>query len=135
MYCAPDDIRMLTELVQGEEDEYFIPYIKKASVYIDSRLSRYVTPLVNVPLVLVSVCADLAASYIVDQHTTERFKDQTTYGSTLYRRAITMLHEVLESGELDFTLPLRSEQRRSGNVAIRSTTPRKSPLQQAMEKW
>jgi len=109
LYCSPEDIRPLTELVYDEPDEYFTPFIKKATAYVNSRLSRrYQMPLEkdNIPPIIAEVTADLAGSYILDKHTTERYKDQTHYSDVLFKRALQSLDRIMKYGELDFMIPL-----------------------------
>ncbi|WP_027417644.1 phage protein Gp36 family protein [Aneurinibacillus terranovensis] len=56
----------------SDEVSFFELYIRKAVVFIDSRLScRYMTPIPEpVPAIVTNLCADLAASFIFDQHMT-----------------------------------------------------------------
>ena len=85
MYCSPEDVRRLTQLLSGDPDEAITPYIEKAGARIDAYLSRrYAVPLAVVPPIIASIAADMAASFILDEHTTERLKDQTTYGEVLF---------------------------------------------------
>jgi phage gp36-like protein len=137
MYCTPDDIIPLTKLAEGEPEEYFQPYIDKAVAFIDSRLSyRYVTPIqAPIPPIIKSICADLAASYILDQHTTERYKEQTYYGDVLYKRAVVELERIIETGELDSVVPLSSGINSSGyRPAIRSTTTGRSEMENILRR-
>jgi phage gp36-like protein len=137
MYCTPDDIIPLTKLAEGEPEEYFEPYIAKAVAFVDSRLSRrYVTPFqLPVPPIVTSICADLAASYILDQHTTERYKDQTYYGEVLYKRAVSALERIMEYGELDFIIPLSQGIGSSSyRPSVRSTTMGRSLMEDVLRR-
>ncbi|WCK55426.1 DUF1320 family protein [Aneurinibacillus sp. Ricciae_BoGa-3] len=143
-YCTPDDVRPLTKLAEKKPDDYFDFYINKAVAFVDSRLSRrYNMPITgDLPPIVISICADLAASFILDQHTTERFKDQTTYGEVLYKRAVTTMERIMEHGELDFILPMSTGVASESNrPAIRTTMPHRSPLERSiarmdrMDRW
>lgn len=138
MYCSPDEVRRLTELLANEPDEEIIPYIEKAGARIDAYLSkRYAVPLSSVPPIIASIAADMAASFILDEHTTERFKDQTTYGEVLFKRAQQDLERVVTDGLLDNYPGVVLAEGVSPGVrpCIASTAKGPSPLEEVLGQW
>ncbi|MDI6711472.1 MAG: DUF1320 family protein [Bacillota bacterium] len=140
MYCTPDDVRRLTRLLASEPDDAIVPYIEKAGARIDAYLSRrYAVPLaVPVPPIIASIAADMATSFILDEHTTERFKDQTTYGEVLFKRAQQDLDRVVAEGLLD-GLPgvvLANPATSAGTRPdVATTTTGVSPLEAILTQW
>ncbi|WCK53842.1 DUF1320 family protein [Aneurinibacillus sp. Ricciae_BoGa-3] len=139
MYCLPADVEVLSELFRDENDDYFTWAIKKATDFMDSRLSRrYVTPITApIPGVIAVVCADLAGSYILDKYTGERSKEQTYYGDLLFKRAVNTMERIMDNGELDFNVPLSAGKGSSSyRPAVRSTNyGQKSLIDEALGRW
>jgi len=143
MYCNREDVEGISKVIQtlteGEEDTYINPYIIKATGDVNSRLcSRYQVPLCEpIPQVIINITSDLAASFILEEHTTERFKDQTTYGDVLYKRAIRSLDRILEFCELDNIVNLSKGRDSSSNRPSMLSTNymSKSLIDSALDKF
>jgi len=104
MYTTIDAVRVLCKLIDQFEinDTEVTGFIIKAQQRIDGRLRvLYQVPLADpVPDIIQSIAADMAASFVLDKHYSERMKDQTTLSEVYYRRAMEDLEAVIENNLL-----------------------------------
>jgi len=142
VYATPDQVRALSEVIRkftDLTDEVIAGYIAKAQARIDGHLAaRYRVPLAEpVPPIINSIAVDMAAAFILDEKTTERFKDQTTFAEVLMRRAEADLKAVVEKGLIDrdpgVVLAVPARPRPGPQIA--PTTPAKSPMEDVIAQW
>lgn len=140
MYCTPVEVTRLTRLLEGVDDAVITPFIEKAQARIDAYLAqRYAAPLSEpIPAIIRSIAADLSASFYLDEQTTERFKDQTTYAEVLFKRGQTDLERVVEDGLIDKLPGVILANRASPNYirpGLATTTPKLSPMEEVLKRW
>lgn len=139
MYCTPEDVRRLSEVLAGATDADIGPFIAKAAARIDAHLARrYVVPLAEpVPPVISSIAADMAAGFMLDQAASAQSKDQVNYGELLQKRAQADLERVVDEGLLDGWpgVALRDHVSPGNRPCLATTTPARSPLEEVLAQW
>ncbi|RJQ26326.1 MAG: DUF1320 domain-containing protein, partial [Peptococcaceae bacterium] len=146
-----DSVRALCKLIDWTEidNSEVTEFITKAQQRIDGRLRvLYQVPLADpVPDIVQSIAADMAASFVLDKHYSERMKDQTTLSEVYYRRAMRDLEAVIEDNLLAGVagVVLVTPPAATTRPAIRSTTealkaeatgtPTTSPMEDVLAKW
>jgi len=151
MYATVDAVRVLCKLIDQFEidDTEVTGFITKAQQRIDGRLRvLYQVPLADpVPDVIQSIAADMAASFVLDKHYSERMKDQTTLSEVYYRRAMSDLEAVITDNLLAGIagVVLVTPPAAITRTALRGTTevlkadtinaPTTSPIEDVLAEW
>ncbi|KEO81040.1 hypothetical protein EL26_22945 [Tumebacillus flagellatus] len=143
-YCTPDDVAGLFKPIKEDPEtfdpDYLSGFIRKAQIHINERLRpHYVVPLVEpIPEVITSICADLAASFVLENHFSDiMYREDVPLASNYRRRAQSELDHVIEFQTLDGLPGIRKhapevpEQRRR----VFSTTPNPSPMQGRLDAF
>ncbi len=104
-YCADQDVRALCKLIDPTEIDpgEVTGFITKAETRINATLKqRYTVPLADpVPAIIQSIAADMAASFVLDKHYSDRMKDQTSLAEVYFKRAEHDLRDVVEKNLLE----------------------------------
>jgi len=137
-YCTSEDVAGLFKPIKEDPEtfdtDYLSGFIRKAQIHINERLRPYyVVPLVApIPEVIMSICSDLAASFVLENHFSDiMYREDVPLATNYRRRAEVDLEHVIEHQTLDGLpgvkkhAPEVPEQRRR----IYTTTPNPSPLQ------
>lgn len=141
-YCTPGDVRGLHQLITEEDfpDPDVLPYITKAQARINDRLKvHYVVPLVDpIPGIINSICADMAASLLLQNHFSGvNYREDTPLAEVYRKRAQDDLNHVIEHATLEGLPgivekpPDVPEMRKR----IASNTPKVSPLQKNLTRF
>jgi len=119
-------------------------YIKKAQARIDAKLKkRYRVPLIDpVPDIVESIATDFAAGFAIEKYYSQRpGKEEPYLAEVLIKRAEADLAEVLEEHLLDglpgveFLPPPNPAPAALARPAMQSTTPVRSEMTAALERW
>ena len=139
-YCTPDNLREDNELLRDNDvfpDSLLNPYILKCQARIDSKLSeRYQVPLTDpVPEIIKTIEVEMACGYVLIGETASRTsQEMINLGNGKIKRSDADLDDIVEKGLLD-KLPgivLATVPGRNTSPAMATTTPGKSPLEEAL---
>jgi phage gp36-like protein len=105
-YCTPGDVRALHQLLDEMTfpDDQVQPYIDKAQARINNRLKvHYVVPLVDpIPDIIQSICADMAASLMLQNHFSGvNYREDTPLAEVYRKRADSDLNDVITNDTLN----------------------------------
>lgn len=105
-YCTPGDVRALHQLLDETSfpDDQVQPYINKAQARINDRLKvHWVVPLVDpIPDIIQSICADMAAALMLQNHFSGvNYREDTPLAEVYRKRADADLEHVIEHATLD----------------------------------
>ncbi|MEC0231291.1 phage protein Gp36 family protein [Paenibacillus alba] len=140
-YCSPQDVRDLHQLItEGDfPDADVQKYIIKAESRINDKLRvRYVVPFTQVPDIVFSICADMAASMLCQHHFSGvNYREDTPLAEVFRKRADDDLNYVIDNNTLD---GLPGVVKHEPNVAERrkpvaTTTPNPSPLKGTLREF
>jgi len=141
MYTTAEAVYSLCKLITevelpGPEVEGFIT---KAQARIDARLRKHYRVPLNepVPAIIASIAADMAAAMVLDKVYSDRQPNQTTLSDVYRKRAEADLDRVIEEGLLDGLPGVVKIEPPAPAVrpALATTTPKKSPLEEALARW
>lgn len=141
-YCTPGDVRALHQLLNAADfpDDQVQPYITKAQARINDRLKvHYVVPLVDsIPDIINSICADMAASLMLQNHFSGvNYREDTPLAEVYRKRAQDDLNHVIEHSTLDGLTGIVQKEPDVPEMRKRvaSTTPRTSPLKGTLQQY
>ncbi|GBF34139.1 hypothetical protein DCCM_3251 [Desulfocucumis palustris] len=143
MYCAAEKLRETNELLADAEmfpDEKITPAITKAQARIDTVLSkRYKTPLAApVPGIIESITQDMAVGFVLADNFASRPSQELISLSNQYlKRAEADLLNAVNEMLLDGLpgIELTQNPNSTGQPAMRTTTPGKSPVEAMLGQW